>query len=1317
MLYLNAHVLDTTKAGFLISERLADYDVVVVVEWGKASELTGLFERQEVGFTAHYNEHTVTEGVQTRQQRSRGAGYGQGVCILVRNSLPHRLVQHRSWGSIVQVGKGVNRVFIAGVYIHPQNSPFWERARQAATRTGEPLRTKAEAIQGQFTAVRDDILELRQSGEQVLLLGDFNARANTMEDLDISVQSLLDSMGSSSPGVLSTHIPSTRASEDTGDADARGEWLIEHICKATGSVLLNGRAPGDEHGAYTFPASRSCLDYGIVSTEFYHQVTGFRVLEYDPTVSDHRAIQCTILLPQPPTKQATQAPPTPRWDMHRKEQYVQALRGDALAAILRGLHSGELDPLAAAQQLAAHVKGAAEQVFGKGTGGKMADGRQAARWFTHCKEEYAAVQQAVRGGNMAQIKACRREFKRVAARWKRHYEEQAQQNMWRTWVSNPRKFWSSFQGPKSAVLGASIKELQSFWGELYGGEGRGALPEAASSLDELLGELTTVAEGSQWYLQGESLNVEFTRAEIQAALKKLHNGRAPGPDCLRSEFFKYATVTRGVGQQKIEQNILVPVLQALYQFLFSQGKYVRAWSAATLSAVFKKGDATCLDNYRAIAVGGVLGKLYAVLLESRITPVAEVNGWRAQGQAGFRPDKSTTDQVFILRNLIEQAQLGSSGRPIFCCFVDFKKAYDRVRRDHLLTRLADLGIHGNMMAAIAQMYWSVPLTPKLGKEVGSSIDSTCGVKQGDPLSPLLFGLFIDELEGWMQSQLGQEAGVLVGALRLYLLLYADDLVLVSRTPEGLQRQLEVLESFCAAKGMEVNLSKTEAVVFRPPDQAYQTGWQWHYKGAAVPVSQEFKYLGIIFHETEGVSVAEAALTRAAQQAMWAMLGRFRVAGIRDVSMKLRLYRALVSPIMEYCSAVWAPVLLKGCSSAAKAYTSGMQKVQNTFLRQLGQLRWNTPLDILHREFCLEPVATYWLRSLMQLWGRLQQADPRSLLGRSIRSALRLAQRGNRSVKAACWAGQVMSVLSSIAAGGRDSVGQGVTQFVATWGWTAPATGMFVDVHERLLVLPETSLIGAWDSLLRSPWQLCGPDPREEQKCTKLTTYHRWFALPLPENVGMAGEPEDGSAFPRHPSNMPGYIRCSKGLSYVQLKNLMRFRTGSHHLAVETGRWEKVEGENGKKRSKDRAHRVCTKCSSYAVEDEVHFLFECPAYAHIRVKYALHLFYALGGVRQCAREGARNPSVVWRFMQQDQKLVASFVSECMEYRRFHAPDVELFAEDQSIDWLTVMVSVLSISIYLGYLCYVKECPWGSWSTPEGDSASSLSPGRPLCGASL
>ena len=114
----------------------------------------------------------------------------------------------------------------------------------------------------------------------------------------------------------------------------------------------------------------------------------------------------------------------------------------------------------------------------------------------------------------------------------------------------------------------------------------------------------------------------------------------------------------------------------------------------------------------------------------------------------------------LLCPFLECKLKGGSNVLMVCCFVDFRKAYDKIRRDYLVRRLAQLGVYGHMLNAIVEMYWDVPLVPKLNGVLGPSIASTCGVKQGDPLSPLLFGLVIDEFEAWVKERI-PGAGVLL----------------------------------------------------------------------------------------------------------------------------------------------------------------------------------------------------------------------------------------------------------------------------------------------------------------------------------------------------------------------------------------------------------------------------------------------------------------------------------------------------------------------------------------------------------------------------
>ena len=150
--------------------------------------------------------------------------------------------------------------------------------------------------------------------------------------------------------------------------------------------------------------------------------------------------------------------------------------------------------------------------------------------------------------------------------------------------------------------------------------------------------------------------------------------------------------------------------------------------------------------------------------------------------------------------------------------------------------LADMGLHDHMLTAIVSMYWNAPLVPVAQGQVGQPFDSTRGVKQGDPLSPLLFGIFIDRLEKWFEQRL-PGCGVQIGEQLVRLLLYADDLALLAEKPVQLQQLLLVLHQFCTEFDLGVNVSKTEIVVFGKKPYSGSKGWC--YNGQIVPVSYEF----------------------------------------------------------------------------------------------------------------------------------------------------------------------------------------------------------------------------------------------------------------------------------------------------------------------------------------------------------------------------------------------------------------------------------------------------------------------------------------------
>ena len=413
-------------------------------------------------------------------------------------------------------------------------------------------------------------------------------------------------------------------------------------------------------------------------------------------------------------------------------------------------------------------------------------------------------------------------------------------------------------------------------------------------------------------------------------------------------------------------------------------------------------------------MGSTVGKVFSLVLHRRLSDWSEANGCRAKGQAGFRDGCRTCDHVFVLKHLVDRArQPGGCRQKLYACFVDFRKAYDLVRRDLLLQCLADLGVSGKMLGALASMYWHAPMTVKNGSTLGPSFDSTRGVKQGDPLSPLLFGLFFDRLEQWLADRVGT-LGVSLGGDLLRLLLYADDLTLLAASAKDLQTLLDYLQGFCDRYQMHVNVAKCAVVVFgsrKPVPSRDLLPGGWVYSGQQVPRVQEFRYLGIVFHETKGVSACVDALRTVGLRAMWGMLGRCSDMEVASLEVQVQLFDALVSPVLGFCAEVWVPTLLRGVRQPLGCLDNPLQRVQTLFMRRLGGgLRKSTSRQLMLREFGCRPLVRGWLAGAVGLWNRIQQLPEESLMRAVVSESLAMG-----GTVGASWLSDFTALLSAFGA--------------------------------------------------------------------------------------------------------------------------------------------------------------------------------------------------------------------------------------------------------------------------------------------------------------
>ena len=219
--------------------------------------------------------------------------------------------------------------------------------------------------------------------------------------------------------------------------------------------------------------------------------------------------------------------------------------------------------------------------------------------------------------------------------------------------------------------------------------------------------------------------------ELTGAIRSLANGKAVGPNGVSIELFKIALN----GDPALRRRLFDIVVR-----IWRGGEVPQQWKDAIIMVPHKNKDRAECGNYRDISLVAHAGKILLKIIARSLSEYCERVGILPEEQSSFRPNRSTTGMMFVIRRLQELAR--KKRIPLYVCFIDLTKAYDSVDRTLLWTVLARFGVAQNLISAIRQFHDGMRACVWLDDSVCSRWFAVKqGLRQGCVLASLLFNIF------------------------------------------------------------------------------------------------------------------------------------------------------------------------------------------------------------------------------------------------------------------------------------------------------------------------------------------------------------------------------------------------------------------------------------------------------------------------------------------------------------------------------------------------------------------------------------------------
>ena len=880
------------------------------------------------------NYNTQIEGfvsiTKCRKKHKKSKRHSGGIIIYVKKSIfkgvsylcKETTSPNRAWLKLDKQFFGLEKdLYLCAIYIPPQNS----------------VHANDDLID-----LENEISKLSCLGE-ISLIGDFNARIGSSDDF------ISDEGGKSE--IFQDFLPvdydnDVKISRNNLDKviNQQGQNLL-NLCISSRLRILNGRYLGDSLGYHTCYTVNGCstVDYAIVSRNLLSSVKFFCTTDLN-YLSDHVQIyfvlSCKRYCKNNIYKKEIshfQKCQTYKWTDQSRNKMVEILNTEELKNKIVNFEVENFENNAegvnfATKRLSEIFESISDRVCKiKTPVNNKRKYKPKKPWSDNelrnlkSKINYIGKQlknkpfdKTLRNNYFCTAK----ELKRLAKRKKYEYQQNFVKDLFNCSTDNPQKFWKLLKSNKGNHNLNKLELDSDLLRDHFQTQGN-----FKSTNIDFERQIEKIIEDSGVYAENEVTDKPISISEVNKVISSIKTGKASGPDLILNEIIKYSSI------------VTVKSVTKLFNLILETGFYPDSWNKAFIIPVFKSGDFQDPNNYRGISLLNGLSKIFSAVLNNRI--MTHMYDKFSQVQFGFRPNHRTTDSIFIFKTLMNK-YLSLNKKPIYVCFVDLRKAFDSVWRKALFYKLLSCGIGKKMVNIIKEMYSNSKSAVKIdGHFYSEYFNIDRGVRQGDSLSPTLFNIYINEIsELFVQNS---SSPLILESTKIGSLLFADDLLLLSETKEGLQNSLNKLSDYCDKWQLTVNCKKTKTMILSS-GKTKETAL-FKYKGEIIESVNEFKFLGNCISKNGNLISSAKQLAQKALKVMYSIRSYTSNITQMPANLACHLFDSLVRPILTFNSEIWYMDIYRSY------HNSDCRAKQNKIKTDYFHFIDRSIVDGVHTKFC------------------------------------------------------------------------------------------------------------------------------------------------------------------------------------------------------------------------------------------------------------------------------------------------------------------------------------------------------------------------------